>query len=257
MIFSQLRIELPDKHQAHRRPLPHQLPRRKMKKIALLIFLATGANAFGQAFPKSAKSPAGLIPSGYVVIEEIKGDLNKDDQVDHVFIIKKTDKDKIINDQHRGKLDRNRRGIIVALKKPDQYELAVENRECFSSENEDGGVYFPPELSVSINKGNIHVHYAHGRYGYWTYNFRYQNSDFELIGYDSSQNSGPVVEQEVSINFSTKNMRIRKNINPNAEGGDEKFKETWKKFTLAKPIRLREITDFDNFEVESFVGLYK
>ena len=80
-------------------------------------------------------------------------------------------------------------------------------------------VYFAPELNVSINKGNLIVHYAHGRYGYWTYSFRYQNSDFELIGYDSSQDHGPVVERSVSINLMTKKMLIRENINQDAEGG--------------------------------------
>ena len=41
----------------------------------------------------------------------------------------------------------------------------------------------------------------------------------------------------------------------NAEGGDEKFKESWKKFTLPKPIKLKEITDFDDFNVPSLLGL--
>jgi hypothetical protein len=52
-------------------------------------------------------------------------------------------------------------------------------------------------------------------------------------------------------------MRISENINPNAEGGDEKFKERWKKFSLAKPIRLRDIADFDDFDLEGFLGLRK
>jgi len=225
-----------------------------MRKIIFIIFLAIGTNSFGQAIPKTAKSPTELIPIGYAVHKEIRGDLNKDNQEDYVFIIKGTDKGKFVNDEQRGQLDRNRRGIIIVFKNQDQYELSLENRDCFSSENEDGGVYFAPELDVSINKGNIHVHYAHGRYGFWIYNFRYQNSDFELIGYDSSQNRGPVVERSISINFLTKKMRISENINQDAEGGDEKFKETWKKFTLSKPIKLREIADFDSFDPQSLLG---
>ena len=41
----------------------------------------------------------------------------------------------------------------------------------------------------------------------------------------------------------------------NAEGGDERFRESWKKFTLVKPIRLREIANFDDFDVQSLRGL--
>ena len=228
-----------------------------MKKIVFIIFLAIGTNAFGQSTPRTAKSPTDFIPVGYVVFEEIRGDLNKDNQADYVFIIKGTDKDEFVNDEYRGQLDRNRRGIIIAFKNQNQYELVLENSDCFSSENEDGGVYFAPELDVSISKGNLLVHYAHGRYGYWSYNFRYQNSDLELIGYDSSQNRGPVVERSVSINLVTKKMLISENINQDAEGGDEKFKESWKKYTLSKPIKLREIADFDDFDVKNLLGPVK
>jgi hypothetical protein len=152
-------------------------------------------------------------------------------------------------------VDRNRRGVIIALSSQNGYELALENRNCFSSENEDGGNYLAPELDVSIRKGALLVSYTHGRYGYWAYSFRYQNSDFELIGYDSSEDRGPVVERKTSINLLTKKMRILENVNENAEGGDEKFRESWKKFALPKPIRLREIDDFDEFDPHDFLVL--
>jgi hypothetical protein len=226
-----------------------------MNKLALIVFLAIGTNAFGQSKARIEESPTEFVPPGYVIFEKIQGDLNGDNQADYVFILKGTNKSQFVKDEHRGELDRNRRGIIVALSSHRGYWLALESRDCFSSENEDGGVYFAPELDVSIVKGNLRIHYAHGRYGYWTYSFRYQNSDFELIGYDSSQNRGPVVEHSISINFLTRKMRIRENVNMNAEGGDEKFAESWKSFTLLKPIRLGEIANFDDFDVKSFLRL--
>lgn len=226
-----------------------------MKNLVFTVFIVIGTNALGQVTPRTAKLPTDFIPDGYVVFQQIQGDLNKDNQVDDVLIIKGTDKANFVKDEHRGELDRNRRGIIIALKNNDGYELALENRDCFSSENEDGGVYFPPELDVSIKKDNLLVHYGHGRYGHWTYNFRYQNSDFELIGYDSDQNRGPITETSVSINLMTKKMLIKEYVNQDAEeGGDEKFKATWKKFTLSKPIRLRDIADFDGFDVTSLLS---
>jgi hypothetical protein len=228
-----------------------------MKKFIFIILLAIGTNTFGQVMPKTAKSPAEFVPAGYVVVKKIQGDFNKDNQADYVIIIKGTNKDNLVKDEYRGELDRNRRGIIIALKKNNQYELVLKNSDCFSSENEDGGVYFAPELDVNVEKGNLLIHYAHGRYGYWTYKFRYQNSDFELIGYDSSQDRGPVVERSVSINLMTKKMLTKTNINQDAEGGDEKFKEAWKRFTLSKPIKLREIADFDDFDVEGLLKLAK
>lgn len=130
--------------------------------------------------------------------------MNKDGLEDCVLIVKSTDKNQIITHEYGGELDRNRRGIIVLLNKDDYYELAIKNYDCFSSENEDGGAYFAPILSVEIKNGNLNIHYAHGRYGYWKYTFRFQNSDFELIGYNQSDNRGPIVERETSINFLSK-----------------------------------------------------
>lgn len=224
-----------------------------MKTVILAIFFLLGANAFGQLPVKTAKTPAEFVPAGHIIFSEIQGDLNNDNQPDYVLITKGTNKNDVIKHEYRGELDRNRRGIIIAIKNNDHYDLILRKLDCFSSENEDGGVYYAPELDVSIDKGNLLFHYAHGRYGYWRYKFQYRNQDFQLIGYDASSNHGPVIEREVSINFIAKKEKIRENTNQYAEGGDEKFKETWKKFTLPRLIRLREISNFDDFNVESAI----
>jgi hypothetical protein len=192
------------------------------------------------------------LPKGYVIFEKINGDLNKDGIEDCVLVIKGTDTSKVVTDEYRGKLDRNRRGIIVLFDKKDHYELAVKNYDCFSSENEDGGVYFPPELTIEIKKGNLFINYGHGRYGYWQYTFRHQNSDFELIGYDESSDRGPVVDSKTSINFLTKKKQRKVNTNENAEGGDEAFKETWKSINVKRLIKLSEIKDFDELDMTEY-----
>ena len=194
------------------------------------------------------QNPTDFLPKGFVVFEKINGDLNKDGIEDCILIIKGTDRTQIITDEYLGQLDRNRRGIIVLFNKNDRYELAVKNYNCFSSENEDGGVYFAPELSVEIKKGNLFVHYGHGRYGGWQYNFRYQDSDFELIGYESI-NGGAVIDSETSINFLSKKKQEKVNTNENAEGGDEVFKETWEKIKVNRLIKLSEIKDFDELDM--------
>jgi hypothetical protein len=193
---------------------------------------------------------AAFIPKGYVITEKIHGDLNKDHLEDCIIIIKGTDKKRVIKDKNLGELDRNRRGIIVLLKAKNGYVLAAKNYDCFSSENEDGGVYFAPELDISIKAGNLYIHYAHGRYGYWEYTFRYQHADFEFIGYDDSDNRGPVVNSETSINYLTKKKIVKENTNANAEtDGEEVFKTTKTTINEIKLIKLSEIKDFDNLTV--------
>ena len=128
--------------------------------------------------------------------------------------------------------------------------MAVKNYTWFSSENEDGGVYYPPDLDIQIEKGKMFILYSHGRYGYWRYNFRYQNSDLILIGYDGSSNSGPIVNRETSINFITKKKILKENINedPDQITGDEIFKETKKNVSITNQFKLSQIKDFDELD---------
>ena len=194
------------------------------------------------------QNPDDFLPVGYVIFEKVNGDLNNDGVDDCILIIKGTEKKQIIKDKYRGILDRNRRGIIVLFKEDENYKAVVENYNCFSSENEDGGNYYAPELYVYIEKGNLFVNYGYGRYGYWKYNFKYQVSNFDLIGYVSS-GGGVVIESETSINFLSKKKLEKININKNAEGGDEVFKETWKNININRLIKLSEIKDFDKLDM--------
>ena len=219
-----------------------------MKKILLILpfFLLTNLDCKAQN-----NQPSDFIPKGYAEFGKYFGDLNNDGLDDCVLIVKKTDTANIVTNRFDKKVDRNRRGIIVLFKNKKGYELADKNYNCFSSENEDGGVYFPPELWIDFKRKNLIIHYGHGRYGYWRYTFRYQNSNFELIGYDRS-NGGVVIRSETSINFLTKKKLVRENINEKAEGNDEVFKETWSDIKLENLIKLSEIKDFDELDMHNY-----
>ena len=216
-----------------------------MKLFSTFSLALISAIAFGQ--PVLKQNANDFIPQGFVLSGTSIGDLNKDGVDDKVLLIKGTDKGAYEKNEYGEMVDRNRRGLVILFKKGEQYELVLKNANCFSSENEDGGVYYAPELSLEINKGNLYIHYAHGRYGYWKYTFRYRNSDLYLIGYDSSE-GGEVVEKETSINFLSKKKQEKVNTNENAEGGDEEFRETWTNITVTKLLKLRDIKDFENFE---------
>lgn len=220
-----------------------------MKKTLLILpfFLLTILGCKAQD-----KEPSDFIPKGYAEFEKHFGDLNKDGLDDCVLIIKKTDTANNVTNRFDKKVDRNRRGIVVLFKKEKGYELADKNYSCFSSENEDGGVYFPPELGIKIENEKLYIHYGHGRYGYWEYTFRYQNSNFELIGYDSSSNNGPVTNTETSINFLTKKKLTKEHTNENVEDGDETLKETWNKIKIENLIKLSEIQDFDELDMYNY-----
>jgi len=190
------------------------------------------------------------LPEGYKLFEKHQGDLNGDDLPDYVLITKGTEKENVVVNRFEKEVDRNRRGIMIYLTTEGGTVLTTENLNCFSSENEDGGVYFPPQLSINIENGKLYVHYGHGRYGYWKYIFQYQNSDFELIGYDSRDNYGPIINRETSINFLTKKKLTRKNVNQNTEdSGDEVFEEKWEEVVIENLYRLSGVKDFDELDV--------
>ena len=199
-----------------------------------------------------------FIPKGYKLFEKISGDLNKDGLEDCVLIIKATRKDGFERDYEGKLIDRNRRGIIVLFSEEKGYKVAVKNYNCFSSENEDGGNYFSPELGVIIKDSKLYLHYYHGRYGYWEYCFRYQNPDFMLIGYEASHDRGPVVLFKMSINFLTGIEYDDENINAynfNADSDDdseidEVFKRTVVKLKKKPLMKLSEIEDFDELRFE-------
>jgi hypothetical protein len=198
------------------------------------------------------QSPTYFIPEGYVVFDTKYGDLNKDGSDDCVIIIKGTENSQVITEEYIGQLDRNRRGIIVLFNRNQQYELALRNYDCFSSENEHFGAYYPPELSIEIEKGNLYVEYRDRTNGAWTYSFRFQNSDFELIDYYSSETDGPIINSETSINFMTKTKQVKINTNENDSGGEEIFSITSKKILINQLIKLSEIKAFDELDMSVY-----
>jgi hypothetical protein len=190
------------------------------------------------------------IPDGFTLTETIEGDLNGDDLKDIVLIIKDTKKSAFVENNFGETVDRNRRGIMIFYALESGYQVALENRQCFASENEDGGVYTPPELYVQINSNKLYLNYSHGRYGSWKYTFRKKGQDFEMIGFDRLETKGPIIQKETSINFLTKKKLVRENVNQNiAESGEEIFEETWSTISTNSLLKLSEIIDFEELDI--------
>lgn len=213
-----------------------------------LVYADTTLSTAEKQLKKDSLRYKAYIPASYILFDAIQGDLNKDGLKDVVLIVKATDPKQWVTDEYRGKLDRNRRGVVVLLNVKGRYQKVVQNLTLFSSENEDGGVYFAPELVPSIEKGLLKLHYAHGRYGYWAYQFRIEGRDMRLIGYDSSDNFGPYVNSETSVNFLTAKKLVRENLNKDPDS-DPKFKEIWSKVNIA-PMYLNKIQDIDDLSFE-------
>jgi len=193
-----------------------------------------------------------MVPKGYIIYDSLSGDLNGDGLEDYVVITKGTDKDAWEINQFDSLVDRNRRGIIISLSEGVKSNIVTENLDCFSSENEDGGVYYAPELDLEIKKGKLYVNYSHGRYGYWSYTFRYQQDKMKLIGYDHNVSRGPITEYIYSYNFLTGKKQVKENVNINTEDyeAQEEFKETWYDLPKKPLLTLSSVEDFDELHFD-------
>ena len=196
--------------------------------------------------------PKAFVPKGYSLFQQYKGDLNKDGKPDVVLMIKGTEKSKWVDDECRGRLDRNRRGLIILFKRKNGYQQILRNDTCFSSENEDGGIADAPELELYIIKNTLHIYFAHGRYGCWNYIFRYQNNDFELIGYNHNRCIRYVTYYNLDINFSTRTRVYEENLNVDDNEKEEHYKVTKSKIKRRKLIKLSEIADIDKLNWGDF-----
>lgn len=231
---------------------------------ALLLAAAVASGCASSVFAQGKSGAQAfaigkLIPAGYRLFEEIRGDLNGDGIDDLALVIKATDKTKTVRDEDSGELwDYNHRGIMVFFKTADGYRLALENRRCFLTDNEKFDRYFVPSIGVTIRKGNLYVKYIQFKGDDWQYTFRYRNSEFELIGYDRSYaGAAGSTERKNSTNFLTKKqlMRVCAFSGGGCCDGDCKniFKETWSDIIVKDPVTLRTI-DFKKFDIDTYAS---
>lgn len=198
------------------------------------------------------KNPSAFIPKDFVLYQKYNADLNADGLEDCLFLIKATNTKQIVVNRFGKKVDRNRRGVVILFKNNNNYQLIDKNTDCFASENEDGGVYYAPQLSVETDNGDIIFNYEHGRYGYWYYKFRLLNTQYKLIEYYHISTFGPKTISETTINFLTKEKRIKENINEDAEGNDEVFEDTTSTIQIEKLIKLSDIKDFEDLDLSVY-----
>ena len=170
------------------------------------------------------------LPKQTALYDAIKVDLNKDGIQDVVVVTQETFKEKFMpfsegcdestkDDKWCQIVNKNRRGIVILLSNGDKYEAVVTKRDIFESPNEDGGVYYPPELAVEIKNSELKFLYGHGRYGHWEYIFALDGKDFKLIKHFSSDNNGPKPEHIVQMDFI--NHRLEKSANLLYQGNEE------------------------------------
>ncbi|MDR2582768.1 MAG: hypothetical protein LBC75_04735 [Fibromonadaceae bacterium] len=164
------------------------------------------------------------IPAGYKLTEKVCGDLNGDGEDDCVLTIEQTK-------------NKDSAGFMIFFKDGSDYKLVLENKPCFYME------FSGPTLS--IKKGNLYFSVESSgtcsRYAY-THTFKYRNSEFELIGYDTIEDEcGDWDENHVRVGGSS--SKTSTNFLTKKKQSILNGKETWSKITVQDPILLRKIAN--------------
>jgi len=175
------------------------------------------------------------IPKGYRFLEEVSGDLNGDGADDYVLTIK-------------AETDDGYHGIMILFKDGSNYRLALIKNRLYYTE------FISP--SFKINRGNLNISFSgNGTCDTheWSYAFKYRNSEFELIGYDASDDECGAWNEKhqrvgggsskKSINFLTKKRMTKVNNG----------KEVWDNIKTKEPILLRKIKDIGDFNLDSYI----
>lgn len=202
-----------------------------------------------------------FVPQGFDLKEShCTADFNQDGKKDCVLLIKDTQKLAWQINSHGQLVDKNRRGIVILFKNKTGYQKVLENKTLFASENEEGGVYFAPELSIVAKNQTLKFDYGHGRYGSWSHTFDYRKSDnkqdFYWIGYDRYNNYGPYTKSIDSVNFLTHRYLHKYNTAEDLENDRAIFKETPYRLPRQPLIKLSQIHDIEDIEIKLDEQLY-
>jgi hypothetical protein len=177
-----------------------------------------------------------IIPEGWTVLGADTGDLNKDGLDDIAFVIQDTKPENIKPHDGLGDdtIDENPRVLAIYFmnKNLNKYELQLQ-ADSFIILKEP--VMDEPFAGMEIKKGILEINfYLWFSAGSWSvsnhsYKFRFQNEQFELIGFEMNtfmRNSGEMTDY--SINFSTGKMSIKKSIDTEEETKESTELKTFK-----------------------------
>ena len=175
--------------------------------VILILILIGGVFVFTRSLSAPASVPReaakqkaeDFVPAGWSVIAKAEGDLNGDGVTDTVLAIE---------DTKTGEADFHPRSLLILLQnKTGDYELSIRSDTVIPHANE-GGIFGDPFSGISIEKGSVAIDAYGGSAWRWSYSyqFRYQNAGWYLIGQTSGEffNGDECMYKTTSQNFLTK-----------------------------------------------------
>tara|TARA_B110000046_G_scaffold42565_1_gene47226 strand:- start:21222 stop:21923 length:702 start_codon:yes stop_codon:yes gene_type:complete len=232
-----------------------------MKKSLTIFIIFLTLTCFGQSdviLTNMGTNLVDIIPNNWRLLDSAIGDLNQDGISDLIFAIQKTDKNNTELNDGLGTdtLDLNPRMLAIyfgtesgGFKKQLVSEYFIILRDSPTMDEPFEGFNISKKGILDVN-----FRFWHSA-GSWfmsnhKYRFRFQNNEFALIGYDSSEAHRASGETtDYSVNFLTRKIKITKGNFSNNEPESIERKE----FYLEKLLTIKSIKK--PFKLE-FEGIY-
>lgn len=163
-----------------------------MKSVFVIILTFFGVHCFGQNI---------LTPKGFEVLAEKVGDLNKDgiDEKVIVYNTNDTTEDGIVRELQIFRLINN------------EWILWKKSRNAIKK-SQEGEMIGDPFVAIDIVKGLLVIHFDGGSSWKWNYTdkYRFQNGEFELIGYTGIYGKLCEYWEDVDFNIVTGKITFKK-----------------------------------------------
>jgi hypothetical protein len=195
-----------------------------MRKFILTIFILFQLNSFAQTKTEKYNFDHKII--------EVSGDLNKDNVPDKVFVTQDT-----LNENAPYRLQ-------VFFKEPNgKFKLIVTSIKVIAPEYPNGryGYREAGFSDITIKKRVLSVNIQLIR-GHFEHKFRFQNGNFELIGFSQVYSDGLGVMTTIDYNLST-GIRIEKS---ESYERDQVLSNTKKKILIRPLPKLQDIVPMEN-----------
>lgn len=175
--------------------------------LLLLIFFSTSA-ASEYTIPGKGPDVKAFVPAGFLIMEQAKGDLNKDGIPDVVLVLKNKAEDRKNMDTE----EIHRLLAIIFGVQGGGYTLSASSKEAILCKT-CGGVYGDPFASVKIVRGTVVIDHYGGSRQRWgfTHRWRFQEGGWFLIGLTSrTEDTGNGASEVTDTNLVTGDRTVEK-----------------------------------------------
>lgn len=172
-------------------------------------------------------------PKGSEIIQTVDGDLDGDKIPEKVIVYNTKDTTDLGNIRE-----------LQILKKINGKWSILEKSRNVILESRGGGMMGDPYQDMEIKKGILEITQAGGSSWKWGYTdkYRFQNGQFELIGYSSSSGKPEEYWTDVDFNLSTGQLKFEKEVENTQEYGKSK-NETFIKKGLKINLQNRNLEE--------------